>query len=134
MESKATFKHIRIAPPKLRKVINTVRGKDVQKALDILTFERQAGAVNVKKIIRSALSSATEKGGVRVDKLYVKEITVDQGPTLKDGYLVQEDQHQVFIKELLICQWFLEKGFRTRIKLEKVRYEPPSFSSLKAGY
>ncbi len=83
MESKATFKYLRRGPRKFRLVVDQVRGKTVQEALDILKFERKAGGIDVSKLIRSAVANASQKPGMNVDALYVKKIVVDQGPTLK---------------------------------------------------
>lgn len=83
MESKATFKYVRRGPRKVRRVADLVRGRDVQAALDLLKFEKRGPARDVEKLIRSALASASTKGGVRVDSLYVKKIMVHQGPILK---------------------------------------------------
>lgn len=83
MESKATFKYVRKGPRKVRRVVDLVRGKDVQAALDLLKFDKRSQARDVEKLIRSALANASTKGGVRVDTLYVKSIMVHQGPILK---------------------------------------------------
>lgn len=83
MEIAATFKHIRRGPRKLRAVVDMVRGKAVQEALDVLKFGKRAGCLDVSKIIRSALSQASVKPGVNVDTLYIKKIFVDQGTILK---------------------------------------------------
>ena len=83
MEVKATFKFIRKGPRKLRWVVDQVRGKNVQDALDLLKFDRKNGAGDVGKLIRSAVANATQKGGVKVDALYVKRIMVDQAAIMK---------------------------------------------------
>lgn len=83
MQSTATFKHIRIAPRKVRRVVDLVRGKNVQKALDLLRFERKMAARDVSKLIRSALANANQKGGVRLDSLIVKTIMVNQAGIMK---------------------------------------------------
>lgn len=83
MESKAIFKQVRIGPRKARRVADMVRGKDVQKALDILKFDRHMIAKDFGKLIKSAVSNAMQKGGVRPDTLYVKTIMVDQAAIMK---------------------------------------------------
>jgi large subunit ribosomal protein L22 len=62
-----------------------IRGKNVETALNILRFTRRAAAVPVAKLIKSAVANATDlsKGQVDVDSLYVKTISVDQGPTAR---------------------------------------------------
>lgn len=83
MEVKAISKFIRRGPRKIRPIADIVRGKMVQAALDYLKFERKVGAIDITKLIRSAVANASQKPGVNVDTLYVKTIMVDQGPTLK---------------------------------------------------
>ena len=60
-----------------------VRGKPVEAALNILKFTPRAASAPVAKLIKSAVANATDKskGQVDVDTLYVKTISVDQGPT-----------------------------------------------------
>jgi len=83
VESKAIFKNVRIGPGKARRVVNMVRGKPVEKALDILRFDTHMIARDVGKLIKSAVSNAMQKGGVRPDTLFVKTITVDQAGIMK---------------------------------------------------
>lgn len=75
--------HLRIAPRKVRLVADSIRGMPVQQALDQLLFSRGASAKKIGKLIRSAVANADKKGGVNLDLLVVRTITVDQGPTLR---------------------------------------------------
>ena len=83
MESIAHLRHLRMSPRKVSLVAALIRGKNVESALNILRFTRRAAAVPVAKLIKSAVANATDlsKGQVDVDSLYVKTISVDQGPT-----------------------------------------------------
>lgn len=83
MEAVAKLKNIRMSPRKLRLVADVVRGKPVQRAIDDLCFSTNTMAVQVVKLIRSAVNNASQNRGVNVDKLVVKKIYVDQGPTFK---------------------------------------------------
>lgn len=85
MESKAHLRHLRLAPRKVSLVAALVRGKNVGQALSILKFTRKAAAKPVAKLIASAVANATDlsKGQVDIDKLFVKSISVDQGPTAR---------------------------------------------------
>lgn len=83
MEAKAVFKYIRKSPRKLRLIVDSVRGLHAQAALDQLKFNRKPDALIVHKVIQSAVANASLKQGVRVDKLYVKAIMVEQAPTMK---------------------------------------------------
>ena len=74
-----------MSPRKVAVVVDLIRGKPVGAALNILRFTKRAAAKPVAKLIQSAMANATDlsKGQVDVDALYVKTISVDQGPTLK---------------------------------------------------
>ena len=82
-EVKATAKYIRIAPRKVRIVMNLVRGKSVADALAILKFTPKVGADAVKKVLRSAIANAENNFDMDVDRLFISSAFVDQGPTLK---------------------------------------------------
>lgn len=81
--SKAVFKYVRISPTKVRGVINMVRGRRVEDALDLLRGSDRRAAGEVIKLIKSAVANADQKGGIDVDRLFVQTITVDQGPRWK---------------------------------------------------
>ncbi len=83
MEVKAKLKFVRVAPRKARLVADLIRGKGSEDALNILTFTKKAAARIVIKLLKSAIANATQKKNVDVDRLYIKKITVDQGPTMK---------------------------------------------------
>ena len=83
MEASAKLKYTRLSPQKTRIIVDMVRGKDVQEALNILKFSPQRPAGVVAKLVQSAVANAEQKGVADVDRLYVKMIQVDQGPTLK---------------------------------------------------
>lgn len=83
MEVKASLKYARIGTQKARLVADLVRGKDVNEALQTLAFAEKKGAVLIKKLIESGVANAEQKKVIDVDNLYVKTITVDQGPMLK---------------------------------------------------
>ncbi len=83
MEATAHLRFFRMTPRKLSVVAALVRGKPVGDAIAILKFTNRAAAVPVKKLIESAVANATHrsKGQVDIDRLVVKTISVDQGPT-----------------------------------------------------
>lgn len=83
MEAKAVAKYIRIAPRKVRVVMNLIRGKNVADAFAILKFTPQAGADVIEKVLKSAVANAENNFDMNVDKLYISSAYVDQGPTLK---------------------------------------------------
>jgi len=83
MEASAKLKYARLSPQKTRLVVDMVRGKAVQEALNILKFSPQRPADVVAKVLRSAVANAEQKGVADVDRLFVKAVFVDQGPALK---------------------------------------------------
>jgi len=83
MEVKARLRFVRIAPRKARLVADLIRGKRSEEALNILTFTKKAAAKIIIKLLKSAIANATQKKTIDIDRLYVKQITVDQGPTMK---------------------------------------------------
>lgn len=82
METSAKLRGLRIAPRKVRAVVDIVRGKPVGQALNILAFTQKAAALPVAKLIKSAVANAERAGG-NVDALTVRTITVDKGPTMR---------------------------------------------------
>lgn len=83
IEVRATAKYVRVAPRKARAVIALVRGKSVEKALEVLQFSTRAAATDVAKVLRSAVANAENNNGLRANNLVVKTAFVDEGPTLK---------------------------------------------------
>lgn len=83
MEAKASLSYARVGAQKARLVVDLVRGKNVSEALKTLTYLNKKSAVMVKKLIESAVANAENKKVMDIDKLYVKTIWVDQGPSLK---------------------------------------------------
>lgn len=83
METIAIAKYIRMSAQKMRLVANLIRGKKVGEALDILSFVPKASAPLISKTLKSAIANAGQKKGVDVDTLIVKNISVDEGPTIK---------------------------------------------------
>ncbi len=83
MEVKASLIYARVGEQKARLVANLVRGKDVSDAIKTLTFLNKKSALMIKKVIESAVANADYKKTIDLDKLFVKTITVDQGPVMK---------------------------------------------------
>ncbi|HDG97132.1 MAG: 50S ribosomal protein L22 [Deltaproteobacteria bacterium] len=83
METRAVAKYVRISPRKARLVMDQIRGKRVEEALNMLTFAPQKAARIVKKVVESAVANAEQNANVDIDNLYIKRIYADEGPTLK---------------------------------------------------
>jgi len=83
MEAKAVAKYVRIGPQKVRTIIDAVKGKPVETGLNILKFMPQKSAGLVEKVLKSAISNADQNENINVDSLVIRNIIVNQGPTLK---------------------------------------------------
>jgi len=83
MEASAKLSSVRLSPRKTRLVVDMIRGKQIQDALNILRFSPQPSARLVSKLLGSAVANAEQKGASDVDRLYVKTISVDGGAVLK---------------------------------------------------
>lgn len=82
MEVKAVARYARISPQKVRMVIDAVKGKPVEVGMSTLRFMPQKAAGILEKTLKSAVANADQQD-IDVDSLYIKNICVDQGPTLK---------------------------------------------------
>jgi len=83
MEARAVARHIRIAPRKVRIVINLIRGKNVNEAFAILKHTPKVASEVLLKVLKSAVANAEHNYDMNTDKLYVSAAYADQGPTLK---------------------------------------------------
>jgi ribosomal protein L22 len=83
MKVKANHKNARISAQKARLVANMVRGKQVEDALNILTFSPQKAATLVRKVVLSAIANAENNEGADVDLLKISEIFIDKASSLK---------------------------------------------------
>ena len=79
-EVKAVARHVPISPQKVRLVIDVVRGRDAEAALDMLRFMPQKSAEPVFKLIQSAVANAEQNFGLEVDELFISRIYADDGP------------------------------------------------------
>lgn len=83
METKAQLRQLRIAPRKVRLVVNLVRGLSVVQAEQQLQFANKASALPILKLLRSAVANAEQQAKVTKPQLFIKSITVGDGLTLK---------------------------------------------------
>ncbi len=88
MEFRAQARFMRVSPQKARLVLDLIKGRRVEDALNTLTFTKKRVAATIEKLLRSALENAnylsSEKGvEVDVDKLYVKHAVANDGPRMK---------------------------------------------------
>jgi len=83
MEVRAVARFVRVSPRKVRLVMDQIRGKQIEEAINLLTFAPQKGAFIVRKLVNSAVANAGQNTELDVDKLYIKRIFADEGPSLK---------------------------------------------------
>jgi large subunit ribosomal protein L22 len=79
----ASARFVRITPMKARRVVDMVRGQDVEDALNLLQFAPQAASETVYKILASAVANAETTEGLDAGTLVVSKAMVDEGPTMK---------------------------------------------------
>ncbi len=79
----AKTRNLSVSAQKVRSVIDMVRGKSANEALEILRFVNKGAALHVHKLVASAVANAEENFGVSRDDLFVAKITADEAPTRK---------------------------------------------------
>lgn len=82
-EARAHARYVRIAPRKVRAVVDLVRGKPVAEALSILRFVPRRASRVVEKVIRSAVANARHNHEMAEERLYIATAYVNEGPSLK---------------------------------------------------
>ncbi len=83
MEAIAQAKTVRISSRKVKLVIDLVRGKDIGEAFSILKHTPKAAAPMVEKLLKSAVANAEHNYNMDTENLYIKDVFVNEGPTLK---------------------------------------------------
>jgi large subunit ribosomal protein L22 len=88
MEFTAKLNYVRVSPQKARLVLELIKGRRVEEALDTLLYTKKGIAPQVYKLLRSAVENANyvsaEKGlDVDLDRLYVKQAVANDGPRMK---------------------------------------------------
>jgi large subunit ribosomal protein L22 len=84
VEVRAQLRFLRATPRKVRLVADLIRGKGVQEAVNILHLTNKHAAKPLEKLLKSAIANAENRDEpLDVDRLFVKEVMVDGGPTMK---------------------------------------------------
>jgi len=89
---KASARFVRVAPRKVRVVVDLIRGKSVNEALALLKFVPKRASEPVAKVIASAAANAEHNFNLNKDNLIISQAYVDQGPTLKRYHPRQRGQ------------------------------------------
>ena len=82
MEGKASAKYVRIAPRKVRRTVDMIRGRQIDDARRVLRFSQLGPNPVVLKVLNSAVANAEQRNAIP-ENLYVAGAWVDEGPTLK---------------------------------------------------
>ena len=86
MQARARLKYIRVSTQKINRVLDLIRGKRVDQALDVLHFTIKSAKIPIEKAIRSAvanLGNLEEGKKLNLDDIYISTAYVNEGPTLK---------------------------------------------------
>ena len=79
----AKSSYARVSVQKACFVLDAIRGKDVQTALGIVTYNPRYASTLIKKLLESAIANAENNNGMNVENLYVEECYANQAPTMK---------------------------------------------------
>ena len=79
----AKLSYARISVQKACYVLDVIRGKDVQTALGILTYNPRYASSVLKKLLESAIANAENNNGMNPENLYIAECYANKGPTMK---------------------------------------------------
>ena len=86
MEARAVARYIRMSPRKVRQVVDLIRGRSVEEAINMLHFTPKRGSNPVEKLLRSAVANAMnreEASKLDPEDFFVKRIWVDEGPRMR---------------------------------------------------
>jgi len=83
MQTRAVSRYVRISPRKARLVVDAIRGKGVNEALQIVLLSTKRAARPIRKTLESAIANAENNYDVDVDNLFVVQATVDMGRALR---------------------------------------------------
>jgi len=79
----AKHRFARIAPRKARRLMDLIRGRDVDDAISLLRFSKQRASGMIEKVVRSAVANASEQDAQTRNALFVESCWVDPGPVIK---------------------------------------------------
>ena len=82
-EAKVVLKNVRTSPQKLNLVLQMIRNKKADKAINILQFSQKRISKDVEKALKSVISNAENNHSLDIDKLYIKEAYVGKGMVMK---------------------------------------------------
>lgn len=131
---KALLKYDRQSPRKVRLIADMIRGKKVEDALAVLKHTPKKATVSLEKLLKSALANAKENSDKKEGDLYIKEVTVNKGFTMKRArprafgraFPIRKHTSQIMI---VLSERSDEKG---KVKKEKSASRPDKAPNVKA--
>lgn len=121
MQFKVTQKNTRQTPRKVRLVANAIKGLPLEQAIRQLAVMERRATVVMLKTIKQAIANAKNNHGVDADKLAIKEILVNQGPTYKRFNAVSRGRAHGIQKKTSHITVTLEEKVEKKAKKEEVK-------------
>jgi large subunit ribosomal protein L22 len=112
METSASVRGVRLSAQKGRLVADLVRGKPVDKALNILSFTQKKAAGIIKKALESAIANAEHNDGADIDELRITSIYVEKGASLRRSSARAKGRGNSIEKQT--CHVFVTVGDRAK--------------------
>ncbi|MFN7570301.1 MAG: 50S ribosomal protein L22 [Betaproteobacteria bacterium] len=112
METTASVRGVRLSAQKGRLVADLIRGKPVDKALNILSFTQKKAAGIIKKALESAIANAEHNDGADIDELRVTSIFVEKGASLRRSFARAKGRGNRIEKQT--CHVFVTVGDRAK--------------------
>jgi large subunit ribosomal protein L22 len=117
MEIKASLNYLRIAPRKVRSVIDLIRGKEIKEAEAQLKFLSRRASAPVYRLLRSAIANAKSNFSVEKENLFIKEIRVDEGVPYKRWRPMSRGRAFPILKRT--SHIIISLGIKEGVKIEK---------------
>jgi large subunit ribosomal protein L22 len=124
MQVSAKLNNLRIAPRKIRLVTNLIKKMDIEEAVNQLDFTIKKGSAPIKKLLQSAVSNGENNFGIDKNNMYVLDVIVGAGPTLKRWMPKAFGRAGQILKRTSRVEIILEekvegKGRKTKEQMEK---------------
>ena len=139
MKVDAKLNYLRISPRKVRMVADLVRGRRVSEAESRLQFANKKATKPVGKLLQSAIANAEHNFDLNKDNLYISEIKVDEGPTLKrwrprargaTNQIQKKTSHVTIVLEEVEPGKEIKTGKKGKIKKIKKKEKPKTEAKL----
>ncbi|MFM7322562.1 MAG: 50S ribosomal protein L22 [Armatimonadota bacterium] len=130
MEAQATARFVRMAPRKVRLVLDAIRGKYAGDALDMLRFTPNHASVEIGKVLRSAMANAEHNHDMDPRYLKVARCFVDPGPTMKRVQPRAQGRAYRILKRTSHITVVVAEGPVPPVKTGKQKPKPPLRAAL----